>query len=305
MSVTSQLKNPNSALSNFFNRVEKPNGIARFVYEKNKILAQINPMVVDNVMPAFVGTAFSYYLRWEMQPMAYQIYTTVAGLAIYRRKIEDVTTFFSDVIKTPYNKAAICCLLALFEQEARTGAKEMVIDALITKDRKLLPGRADPSAIDDSFSNSILDVQMLGETIESVFSGNEIVKSGYISSPSFAGSEDVGGADAVMIVDGVLFDVRCTRKRRPMTPNNLRQMVSYVLLDYYNEHNIKACAWYYARQKTMIIVPVEKIISDLDAKRNILQEYMYDNNLAQLDNRIMQLLPAPPEDIEYIKGLQS
>jgi hypothetical protein len=249
---------------------EKPDAIQKFVNEKNRLLSGVNPIVTDGVDPALVGTAFSYYFRWYMQPMVEQLMATVAGLSIARRFSGRQVFAETD---DSHRRAVMCVLLALFEQDARQGVLPPMLTEVIA-DKKLLSERVSQMEFNEQIDNSIADVQQLGETIESVFSASELSTSNYISSPTFDGSQDVGGADAVAIVDGILFDIRCTRKRYPMTVNNLRQMTTYVLLDYYDTYQIRSCAWYYVRQKTMIVIPVEKLISNLDTKRMRLEEHL-------------------------------
>jgi hypothetical protein len=58
---------------------------------------------------------------------------------------------------------------------------------------------------------------------------------------NFAGSEDVGGADFDMLVDGCLVDFKATQKPK-ITTKDLRQLVGYWLLDFDDAFKIRSVA---------------------------------------------------------------
>ena len=58
---------------------------------------------------------------------------------------------------------------------------------------------------------------------------------------TLAGSEDVGGADFDLLVDGCLFDFKATRKPT-IRLDYLRQLIGYWLLDYKDERKIRSVA---------------------------------------------------------------
>jgi hypothetical protein len=64
--------------------------------------------------------------------------------------------------------------------------------------------------------------------------------------PTFDGSLDVGGADADLIVDGLLIDFKSTAKCK-LTSMILRQLISYWLLDYSDHYSVKEIGVYFAR----------------------------------------------------------
>ena len=65
---------------------------------------------------------------------------------------------------------------------------------------------------------------------------------------TFSGSRFVGGADADMILDDCLYDVKTTqRPRRELTPM-LRQLLGYALLDWDDEFGLKRVGCYWSRQ---------------------------------------------------------
>lgn len=65
--------------------------------------------------------------------------------------------------------------------------------------------------------------------------------------PTFAGSGDVGGADADWIADGLLVDVKATSKPNTLSLVDVYQLACYALLDYDDHYEIARVGWYLAR----------------------------------------------------------
>ncbi len=89
--------------------------------------------------------------------------------------------------------------------------------------------------------------------------------------PDFAGSPDVGGADADLIVGGLLIDVKGT-----VTPSRLRkpefyQLLGYALLDYDDEYRINALGFYLSRFGRLITWTVEEYLELLGARETVSQ----------------------------------
>ncbi|MXZ46509.1 MAG: hypothetical protein F4Z08_05890 [Chloroflexi bacterium] len=80
--------------------------------------------------------------------------------------------------------------------------------------------------------------------------------------PVFAGSEDVGGADADFISQRCLWDVK-THKGRGARGAWLYQLIGYVLLDYENEYAIKRVGLLFPRHQTKIAWPIDELIARL------------------------------------------
>jgi hypothetical protein len=68
----------------------------------------------------------------------------------------------------------------------------------------------------------------------------------FVLGPTFDGSTDVGGADADLIVDGVLIDFKSTTKCK-LTSVILRQLIGYWLLDYSDRYAVKRVGVFFPR----------------------------------------------------------
>jgi hypothetical protein len=85
-----------------------------------------------------------------------------------------------------------------------------------------------------------------------------------ILNPTFAGSGDIGGADADLIVDGCLIDIKATVNTK-LDPEWLYQLLGYVLLDYEDAHRIRSIGLYFARQGELIQWPLDAFLAAMVA----------------------------------------
>ena len=69
----------------------------------------------------------------------------------------------------------------------------------------------------------------------------------FVLGPRFDGSRDIGGADADLIVDRCLYDIK-TSKHAKIPLEFLRQLIGYVLLDYSDEYELDSIGLYMSRQ---------------------------------------------------------
>jgi len=72
-----------------------------------------------------------------------------------------------------------------------------------------------------------------------------------ILNPTFAGSSDMSGADADLIVDGCLIEIKSTIQASLRDPV-LHQLLGYVLLDYADEFGVRSVGIYLARHGVLL-----------------------------------------------------
>ncbi len=82
-----------------------------------------------------------------------------------------------------------------------------------------------------------------------------------VLNPTFAGSEDVGGADADIIVGGILLDIKTSKQPRPVRLEHLWQLMGYVLLDYPDKYGINAMGFEFPRHQLTRYWPVQELIT--------------------------------------------
>lgn len=84
-------------------------------------------------------------------------------------------------------------------------------------------------------------------------SNAELLAKPVVLNPTFDGSDDVGGADADLIIDGCLCEIKTYKSpRSSKLSDTLYQLLGYVLLDYSNRYQIHDVGIYFSRQSTMV-----------------------------------------------------
>ncbi len=84
----------------------------------------------------------------------------------------------------------------------------------------------------------------------------------HILNPTFAGSLDIGGADADMVVDGCLIDIKTTISPQ-IKADYLYQLAGYLLLDYNDALHISSVGIYLSRQGILFEWPVTDFLQKL------------------------------------------
>ena len=80
--------------------------------------------------------------------------------------------------------------------------------------------------------------------------------------PTFSGSTDVGGADADLILDDCLVEIKVTVKAE-IQKLHLYQLLGYVLLDYADEYALEKAGFYMARQGQLFNWPINELVERL------------------------------------------
>jgi hypothetical protein len=146
--------------------------------------------------------------------------------------------------------ARYCFVLALFEEVFREGVDGRTKDGpLFVPEPKQsfeeLLAIAEDAWIDDLCQLTALFHEKCQHLLLQPFNLN----------PTFAGSGDVGGADADLIADGCLIEIK-TSKQMQIDADWLHQLVGYVLLDYNDEHHINSVGIYMVRQGLLFTWPL-------------------------------------------------
>jgi hypothetical protein len=147
-----------------------------------------------------------------------------------------------------------CYVLALFDQLFRLGTQ--FDSALYTLRRGAKPetllGLAGHEWIDDMCQLSWLFYERQAE----------LLTLPAILNPTFTGSRDIGGADADLIVDNCLIDIKATVNTK-LDVEWLYQLLGYVLLDYDDTYHIQSIGVYLARQGELIQWPLDAFLAAL------------------------------------------
>jgi hypothetical protein len=158
-----------------------------------------------------------------------------------------------------------CYLLGLFEELYRAGLKInsplfALEDRATLNDLMALPPQI---WIGDLCALSRLFVPYV----------SEIANEPLFLNPTFAGSGEIGGADADLISDGCLIDVKTTVDPKFTRTRLLYQLLGYVLLDYDDAYAIRSVGVYLARQGLLIRWQLDDLLTTLlDEKQASLAE---------------------------------
>ena len=108
-----------------------------------------------------------------------------------------------------------------------------------------------------------MDMQSLSQLFYERFE-KRIPESNFHLNPTFDGSGYIGGADADLIVDTCLIDIKTTIGPRVQN-RDLYQLLGYVLLDFSHEYELDQVSLYFSRQGTTLRWPLTDLLDRLCA----------------------------------------
>jgi hypothetical protein len=147
-----------------------------------------------------------------------------------------------------------CIVLSLFEQVFRSNAylRGPLMNPTVKNSVEELLALSQEACIDD-----------LGELFARFYDRYaSLLSKPCILNPTFAGSIDIGGADADFIVDGCLIDIK-TSVHSQIKAEYLYQLAGYLLLDYDDYYAFDSVGIYMARQGLLFHWPVSEFVSEL------------------------------------------
>jgi hypothetical protein len=284
MSLTARVKDPTSTVSQFMR--ERFPGADAFMQPVRKELMALPALRPAGDVQGYpygtVGMAIDYRLRYYFPPRP--VMERVARMGAHcdpyvasgwenpnggppTAAVERAAAFFrgletaiaqltpADRRLTPADEQVLarsCYVLALFEEIYRSGR----MDPGLTNGAADLLDIAAPAVIEDlcALSWAFYDAGLLPLTAPTVLN------------PTFMGSGDVGGADADLIVDGCLIDIKTTvpsGMRNTLGVTTLYQLLGYALLDYEDEFDLHAVGIYLPRQSRLLRWEVAELLPAL------------------------------------------
>jgi len=265
------LRTTNSVVKQFLYANFQTNSI---VSPLNKELTQSNfedPKYSDIAVYGYIGTAFDYRVRYSFAITPYKELIAWKGANIVacgfldfeliQVFFEQLQTFLKGVnpvqnILSDSNERTLdryCIILGLFEQVYRSSYSlgSPLAYETITSLEELL-------AIPDEAW--ITDMVQLIQLFSDHFPKQQ--SSTIILNPTFVGSRSVGGADADLIVNGCLIDIKCTIKQT-IPSVWFRQLAGYLLLDWDDRYHLTSVGFYMARQGKLFTWSIDEFLSEL------------------------------------------
>jgi len=177
---------------------------------------------------------------------------------------------------------AHCLVLALFEQCARA-APRPEFPAVMAMTAALAQNSTHP-ILELPKEHWLADLRQLSWRF--IETQHDLAHRPAQLNPTFAGSLDVGGADADLIVEDLLVDLKSSRN--PLTKEDLYEALAYLLLDYDDAFGIERVGLYAARRGRLVSWKVSNLLRALS--RDVPQP------LADLRERLRDALLHQPEE---------
>lgn len=275
MSLTSHLDDRTSPIGQFIRqRFSQTTALTKDANRRLKEAATLRPVVAaGEAYPyAVIGSAIDYRIRYAFAITPYQRLVAYHGAmllsnpgAYYPRRL--VKAFFESLnaalqaiepVGRRLNAAeervldGYCYVLSLFEQVFRSNAyvQGPLLQPSMKQSVEELLAIPQVASLDD-----------LGALFGLFYdSYAHLLSKPAVLNPIFAGSLDIGGADADMIVDGCLIDIK-TSISPQIKAEFLYQLAGYALLDYDDAYHITSVGSYMARQGMLFSWPLAEFLS--------------------------------------------
>ena len=324
MSLTSQLRDPTSPMGSFMlEAFGYGTDWADHYHSTLQSARTLRPRVSGGYRCDYslIGTALTYLFAWEMEPQrkwtlgeltvphnGFYIWRNLAfneDLQTYRywppesssrqpKNTENGLSLLEELnaatahlhTLSPEEKCRLALFLGMLDHWFRSGPKanERMYPIAPTDDLNKITRHLRPEWIEDVMN---LRTQFLG-SLPSGPTGKNI----YL--PCFAGSKDVGGADADWITGQTLIDCKATINPM-MNASELRphiwQLLGYAGLDWDNEFDLRDLGLYMARQGTWVIWNGDDLCGQASGGAV--------NSLEELRELTEEVLTGPQYDLDY------
>lgn len=269
MSLKRELENPTSPLRTTLEAMLPdlgPHMRSTWNPQMKGTVARFNPDLPGDVL----GHAISERIAWQFSGTGGHLHgVTVLDMAGTHA---DVLDGLIEAMLDPCpgvdadREARIACLVGLADRSLRTGlAEEPWYEPLLgarTVEEAL--AAVDPAWVDDVISTTTAALSAL-----TPLAANTPV----VRAPTFAGSRAVRGADADLILDTTLLEVKAVRSAS-LAKRDLQQVVTYSLLDWDDQYELTEVAMLSARHGQLIRWPLNDLMTgasrgahDLDSAR--------------------------------------
>jgi hypothetical protein len=285
MSLTSHLDNPSqSPIGRFFQ--EHFAFTVRLTKDANRQLREASLVVpVEHPWPySQIGMALDYRIRYSFaitphrelvawQGARFLLHAATPGEPSYSLAV--IEAFFEGLQAAleqiqPVGRlldkeaeqllARYCFLLGLLEEPFRSGRYHESLLMVPAPRQRLEDLLAIPQQI---WIDDLCNLSRLFYNTQA-----HLLSRPHLLNPTFAGSIDVGGADADIIVDGCLIDIKTTKQSKADAAW-IRQLAGYLLLDYHDTYRLNAVGLYFARHGILLSWPAEHFIQMLTGESGV------------------------------------
>ncbi len=240
--------------------------------------AVVRPAVSTGYPWSLVGAAIDYRIRLFMQSKDPATLVSAQGAAVLAHVFGTAPVAFAELADELRSLVPVgsrtdglledgaerellkdCFVLAMYESCYRAGLQERwpIVQAGANASLSTLKGLCSPAALDDLLALA----RLAAERAQPLFTGSHMVMN-----PTFAASILLGGADADLIVDGTLYDIKTTVDKAPGR-EGLWQVVGYVLADTDDAFGIDHVGFYFSRQGVVLRWPLQSLLDALGQRQ--------------------------------------
>lgn len=250
--------------------------------EGGTLLLPASPPPGQAVPFGTLGTTFDYRLRFEFE-VGERAYVAQSGLralvgmgVLTRETVDELWQQLDELLcrAQPWARVLevedeallgrLCVAMAWGEQLVRCGMVPSVLDAPPKNLPQLL------ALVPAFWLDDIAGLVRLWRK-----GSRDALPPSAVLNPTFDGSAWIGGADADLIVDGCLLEIK-TSTKTSWSSEWIRQLLGYVLLDLSNQHHIEGVGLYLARQGLLLRWPLPELLPELAGKPVDLAEWRGD-----------------------------
>lgn len=224
------------------------------------------------VSPQLIGTALDLLVRATLAPRRPAVLPTIGALRVAESGIWDAPAVASETgarlarlqpatlapdAAAWRQVASLCILLARFEQSGRSRqASETMVHRLAA---------AEPSV--ESYIAALVDARDVHDVAIAApaitADHADLLDAHPVLGPTFALSTALGGADADLVADGLLLDLKASVTPRIVGRPALWQLAGYALADTPDEHHIRRVGISALRWRQRWIVSLDYLLASL------------------------------------------
>lgn len=232
---------------------------------------------------AQVGTAVDYRIRYHFAPTPWHEFVAAHGAVIESKTghfglTDECIAQFVAKLQAEVSKIAPHRRRPTDDEE-QTLARFCLVLAAFEAIRRARSGAPPPQHYGGTWPESATDLINLvpADRVSDVAGLGAVFAAQYPSwhgdttavlNPKFAGSFDIGGADADFIVDSCLWEIKTTT-RKGGQGRDLYQLLGYLLLDYEDEYAVERVGLVFPRQNTRVDWPVTELIAEMSARDDL------------------------------------
>ena len=264
--------------------------------------------------PGLVGTAVGYVLAAHLRDEGVSSTVAGSGARVLTRRVRDMKPSPAEVERmvvarvralAPAGRALdddewhellrLCCVLSRFEHVFRSGAVGlMLLTPLLREHAGDLNGLARACATSSTLED-------LSAVSRAAIADHARLRSAadLRLGPTFAQSFALGGADADIIADGELIELKSTSQAGVVGRAELWQVVGYVLADSDDAHRIRQCTVSALRRRRSVTWDAQELVDALADGRSRPVEHWRAEFAALLDQLPQRARPVrrpPPVD---------